>query len=213
MIAKQSNAVSPTCVVPTEECVGKTREKWLCPPGYHPQEFFQCAVRTTQIDETDKSNERIRWTENLSRVKNPMDRFRPWAHDHSGLRLLDWNTSKVDCQPAKVGNFDYLPVCMERPSPLTRYFNVLDNLKETHPRQLLERYVYRDPDEYLLKQDVDKVACTPGCDARPFTELRSMHQREIMRLRFVTNNYRTFDDWKEDPTDELLAKLAKPSSR
>ncbi|KAF8567743.1 hypothetical protein P879_07666 [Paragonimus westermani] len=83
-----------------------------------------------------------------------MDRLRPWAHDQGGLRLLDWNTSKVDCESIKLGNLDYLPVCMKRPSPLTRYFNILDTLKTALPGYVLEHYVYRYSAEYLLKWDV-----------------------------------------------------------
>ncbi|GAA37170.1 hypothetical protein CLF_104578 [Clonorchis sinensis] len=160
-----------------------------------------------QVDAVGKPDERLRWNQNLNRVKHPLDRYRPWANDRSGLRLLDCEASEVDCLPPKLGNFDYLPVCFADPSPLTQHFNALDNLNAQHPRYLLEHYIYRDPDEYHIAKEEGKYACYLDCDAREFRELKPMNQREIMRLRFATNNYRTFDDWKEDPNDELLAQF------
>lgn len=90
---------------------------------------------------------------------------------------------------------------------MNRYFNQLDNWKALHPRYLLEHYVYRDPDEYLANEEQGKLACALGCDPRPFRELKPQSQREIMRMRFATNNYMTFDDWKEDPNDTVLQEL------
>ncbi|VDP87743.1 unnamed protein product [Echinostoma caproni] len=179
----------------------------VCPPGFHPAEFFQCAKWDPQIDAISNPGPRIRWAENLSRVKKPMERWRPWVYDSSGLRLLGWDKSEADCAPPKLGNFEYKSVCLTEPTPLTRYFSDLDNLNALHPRFLLEHYVYRDPDEYLTKEETGKIACTLGCDCRPFQELKPMSQREVMRMRFATNNYRTFDDWIEDSNDQFLQGL------
>ncbi|CAL8100212.1 unnamed protein product [Calicophoron daubneyi] len=197
------------CTIKPEDCVGENRTKWLCPPGYHPPEFFKCAEPAPQVDQISKPDRRIHWTENLSRVKHPLQRWRPWASDRSGLRILDWDTSEVDCKPPKLGNYEHRPVCLFPPTPLTRYFNELDNLKALHPRYLLERYVYRDPDEYFRKEIEGKEACLLGCDSRAYTPPKPMTKREIMRLRFVTNEYKTFDDWQDDQNDELLADYRK----
>ncbi|TGZ63376.1 hypothetical protein CRM22_006951 [Opisthorchis felineus] len=207
MVEEEDIQTSRYCPVLPEECVGDTRAKWLCPPGYHPPEFFKCGLSVPQVDALGKPDERFRWNQSLNRVKHPLDRYRPWAYDRSGLRLLDWESSDVDCRPPKLGNFDYLPVCLADPSPLTQHFNSLDNLNALHPRYLLEHYIYRDPDEYHTAKEQGKYACYLDCDAREFRELKPMNQREIMRLRFATNNYHTFDDWKEDPNDELLAQF------
>ncbi|TGZ63375.1 hypothetical protein CRM22_006951 [Opisthorchis felineus] len=171
------------------------------------QPVILLVLKVPQVDALGKPDERFRWNQSLNRVKHPLDRYRPWAYDRSGLRLLDWESSDVDCRPPKLGNFDYLPVCLADPSPLTQHFNSLDNLNALHPRYLLEHYIYRDPDEYHTAKEQGKYACYLDCDAREFRELKPMNQREIMRLRFATNNYHTFDDWKEDPNDELLAQF------
>ncbi|THD21449.1 hypothetical protein D915_007865 [Fasciola hepatica] len=201
------NTSSAECEVRPEDCVGVTRSKWICSPGIHPSEYFHCADWTPEVEAINKPEPRIRWNENVSRVKNCMEPWRPWVYDQSGWRLSDWNASEIDCKKPKLGNFEYKPVCLTEPAPLNRYFNQLDNLDALHPRYLLEHYVYRDPDEYLPSEEQGKLACTFGCDARPFRELKPASQREIMRMRFAKNNYMTFDDWKEDPNDDLLHGL------
>ncbi|CAH8868119.1 unnamed protein product [Trichobilharzia szidati] len=121
---------------------------------------------------------------------------------------MDWHPSESDCNPPKLNNFKYTPVCFDEASRLTKYRNIIENLTPLHRRRLLEEFVYRDPDEYLQKRDKKTVECCYCgrlcCDPRPYEDPLPMTQREIMRLRFMSNNYKTFDDWKDDVNDELL---------
>ncbi|CAH8868117.1 unnamed protein product [Trichobilharzia szidati] len=208
MTSHRVGLINEYCKYDPNECTDEEKAKWLCLPGYHPSTYFKCAEWAPQIGELDKPSDRLHFKQDLSRVKKPLEPFRLWKHDESGLRRMDWHPSESDCNPPKLNNFKYTPVCFDEASRLTKYRNIIENLTPLHRRRLLEEFVYRDPDEYLQKRDKKTVECCYCgrlcCDPRPYEDPLPMTQREIMRLRFMSNNYKTFDDWKDDANDELL---------
>ncbi|VDM30873.1 unnamed protein product [Hydatigera taeniaeformis] len=189
----------------------------ICLPGPHHPGYFQNSTVVSSSTFRSLVNKIWRGGKDSKRVfsskpgehwklrlpdKSPLDPYRLWMHDRRGFRQDNWYNSPNDCVENIRKTF-YTPYYHENRHNLIPRSEELTDFWERHPARLLNEFVYRVPDYYSKRGEEIKMTCERDClpKFKP-PPAKKISEGCLMRLQFMANSYRTFDDGYANDFDQ-----------